>query len=153
MRRWTNGLPDAAARLGAKMALLRGLSASQCRMRADTHPGPEHQCSTPRSDTLLQLSRSPAQPSALRRTAGPYILAHDGHTELSQRPRQEFVGSADAPGRLSRLAHVGRVDGHLLRHWSCRIGCSRSLEEVHVKVFALVAGPFCPSLKVEPTNG
>jgi len=45
MRRWTNGLPGATARLGAMMAL-RGLSASQCRMRADTHPGPEHQCST-----------------------------------------------------------------------------------------------------------
>jgi hypothetical protein len=43
-------------------------------MRADTHPGPEHQCSTPRSDTLMQLSRSPVQHSALRRTAGPYIL-------------------------------------------------------------------------------
>ena len=26
---------------------LRGLAVSQCRMRADTHPGPEHQCSTP----------------------------------------------------------------------------------------------------------
>ena len=74
MRRWTNGLPGATARLGAKMAL-RGLSVSQCRMRADTHPGPEHQCSTQRSDTLMQLSRSTAQYSALRRTAGPYILA------------------------------------------------------------------------------
>ena len=28
-----------------------------------------------RSDTLMQLSRSPAQSSALRRTAGPHILA------------------------------------------------------------------------------
>ena len=74
MRRWTNGLPGATARLGAKMAL-RGLSASQCRMRADTHPGPEQQCSTQRSDTLMQLSRSTAHRSPLRRTAGPYILA------------------------------------------------------------------------------
>ena len=74
MRRWTNGLPGATARLGANLAL-RGLSVSQCRMRADTHPGPEHQCSTQRSDTLMQLSRSTAQHSALRRTAGPYKLA------------------------------------------------------------------------------
>ena len=28
-----------------------------------------------RSDTLMQLSRSPTQHSALRRTAGPYMLA------------------------------------------------------------------------------
>jgi hypothetical protein len=46
VRRWTNGLPGAIARLGASLAL-RGLSVSQCRMCADTHPGPEHQCSTP----------------------------------------------------------------------------------------------------------
>ena len=78
MRRWTNGLPGATARLGAKMAL-RGLSASQCRMRADTHPGPEQQCSTQRSDTLMQLSRSTAHRSPLRRTAGPYILAPFAH--------------------------------------------------------------------------
>src|SRR5215471_14787310 len=39
MRRWTNGLPGATARLGAMMTC-RGLSLSQCRMRADTHPGP-----------------------------------------------------------------------------------------------------------------
>jgi transposase len=39
MKRWTNGLPGAAKRLGAMMAL-RGLSASQPRMRADTHDGP-----------------------------------------------------------------------------------------------------------------
>src|SRR5262249_20510410 len=46
MRRWTNGLPGATERLGANLAL-RGLAVSQCRMRADTHPGPEHRCSTP----------------------------------------------------------------------------------------------------------
>ena len=31
-----------------------------------------------RPDTLMQLSRSPAQHSALRRTAGPYIVAPSG---------------------------------------------------------------------------
>src|SRR5712664_1379739 len=40
MKRWTNGLPGATKRLGAMMAH-RGLSASQPRMRADTHDGPE----------------------------------------------------------------------------------------------------------------
>src|SRR5262249_18619886 len=45
MKRWTNGLPGATKRLGAIMAL-RGLSASQPRMRADTHDGPEQNCST-----------------------------------------------------------------------------------------------------------
>jgi hypothetical protein len=45
MKRWTNGLPGATMRLGAKMAL-RGLSVSQPRMRADTHDGREHNRST-----------------------------------------------------------------------------------------------------------
>src|ERR1700739_2612405 len=40
MKRWTNGLPGATKRLGAMMAQ-RGFSASQPRMRADTHDGPE----------------------------------------------------------------------------------------------------------------
>src|SRR6266404_5318155 len=40
MKRWTNGLPGATKRLGAMMAQ-RGLSASQPRMCADTHDGPE----------------------------------------------------------------------------------------------------------------
>src|SRR6516165_2645006 len=45
------------ARLGAKMAL-RGLAASQPRMRADTHDGPEQIAPLQRPDTLMQLSRS-----------------------------------------------------------------------------------------------
>src|ERR1700756_617610 len=57
MKRWTNGLPGATKRLGAKMAL-RGLSASQPRMRADTHDGPEQIAPLQRPDTLMQLSRS-----------------------------------------------------------------------------------------------
>src|SRR5439155_24476705 len=58
MKRWTNGLPGATKRLGAMMAL-RGLSASQPRMRADTHDGPEQIAPLQRPDTLMQLSRSP----------------------------------------------------------------------------------------------
>src|SRR2546425_3539946 len=57
MKRWTNGLPGATKRLGAMMAL-RGLSASQPRMRADTHDGPEQIAPLQRPDTLMQLSRS-----------------------------------------------------------------------------------------------
>ena len=56
MTRWTNGLPGATKRLGAMMAL-RGLSASQPRMRADTHDGPEQIAPLQRPDTLMQLSR------------------------------------------------------------------------------------------------
>src|SRR5207244_2649533 len=57
MKRWTNGLPGATKRLGAIMAL-RGLSASQPRMRADIHDGPEQIAPLQRPDTLMQLSRS-----------------------------------------------------------------------------------------------
>src|SRR5215831_7870849 len=57
MKRWTNGLPGATKRLGAKMAL-RGLAASQPRMCADTHDGPEQIAPLQRPDTLMQLSRS-----------------------------------------------------------------------------------------------
>src|SRR5262249_32924015 len=57
MKRWTNGLPGAIKRLGAKM-VLRGLAASQPRMRADTHDGPEQIAPLQRPDTLMQLSRS-----------------------------------------------------------------------------------------------
>jgi hypothetical protein len=61
VRRWTNGLPGATATLGAIMTPLRGLPASQCWMRADTHPGPEHQCSIPEVryiDAALTFARS-----------------------------------------------------------------------------------------------
>jgi hypothetical protein len=57
MKRWTNGLPGATKRLGAKMAL-QGLSPSESRMRADTHDGPEQIAPLQRPDTLMQLSRS-----------------------------------------------------------------------------------------------
>ena len=57
MKRWTNGLPGATKRLGAKMAL-RGLAASQPRKRADAHDGQEQIAPLQRPDTLMQLSRS-----------------------------------------------------------------------------------------------
>src|SRR6516162_10796421 len=76
MRRWTNGLPGATARLGAIMTPfevypLVSVGCARIPILARSINAP-HQ----RSDTLMQLSRSPAQRSALRRTAGPYMLAH-----------------------------------------------------------------------------
>src|SRR5262245_5494398 len=52
---------------------LRGLAASQPRMRADTHDGPEQIAPLQRPDTLMQLSRSSILEVHLVRTAGPYI--------------------------------------------------------------------------------
>src|SRR5262245_21885033 len=78
MKRWTNGLPGATKRLGAKMAL-RGLAASQPRMRPDIHDGPEQIAPLQRPDTLMQLSRSLISEVHLVRTAGPYILAQSRH--------------------------------------------------------------------------
>src|SRR5262245_10830633 len=51
MRRWTNGLPGATQRLGAMMTH-RGLSGSKPWMRADTHPGPEHNRSTSEAEYI-----------------------------------------------------------------------------------------------------
>ena len=75
MRRWTNGLPGATARLGASLAPLEAfpivsVGCARIPILARSINAPYQ-----RSDTLMQLSRSPAQLSALRRTAGPYILA------------------------------------------------------------------------------
>src|SRR6266508_1450510 len=79
MKRWTNGLPGAAKRLDAMMAI-RGLSGSQpgCAripMMARSNIAP-----LKRPDTLMQLSRSPARHSTLHRAAGPYIMALSGRS-------------------------------------------------------------------------
>src|ERR1700726_1729332 len=77
MKRWMNGLPGATKRLGAMMAQ-RGLSASQPRMRADTHDGPEqmlhvrgliHCCSS-------HVRRSWSFCLATHGPGHTYILAH-----------------------------------------------------------------------------
>src|SRR5262245_4572423 len=57
MMRWTNGLPSATTRLGAKMAL-RGLAASQPGCARIPMMVRSKRCSTKRPDTLMQLSRS-----------------------------------------------------------------------------------------------
>src|SRR5262252_6638371 len=93
MKRWTNGLPGATKRLGAKMAL-RGLAASQPRMRADTHDGPEQIAPLQRPDTLMQLSRS----SILEVHLVPHGRAiHFGTKQTSQtcRSLSAFGGKAD----------------------------------------------------------
>jgi hypothetical protein len=78
MKRWTNGLPGATKRLGAIMAL-RGLSASQPRMRADTHDGPEQIAPLQRPDTLMQLSRSSILEVHLVPHGRAIHLAQSGH--------------------------------------------------------------------------
>src|SRR5262252_9239447 len=82
MKRWTNGLPGATKRLGAKMAL-RGLAASQPRMRADTHDGPEQIAPLQRPDTLMQLSRSSILEVHLVPHGRAIHLAQSGHRGMS----------------------------------------------------------------------
>src|ERR1700722_1209643 len=86
MKRWTNGLPGATKRLGAMMAQ-RGLSASQPRMRADTHVGPELNAPLQRPDTLMQLSRSSLSEIRLVQRGRAIQIALFGHGAMSdQRP-------------------------------------------------------------------
>src|SRR5262245_51482075 len=87
---------------------LRGLAASQPRMRADTHDGPEQIAPLQRPDTLMQLSRSSILEVHLVRTAGPYIVAH---RDASLR-RTDWVaigGIADMPG-ASRTSGCDATD-------------------------------------------
>jgi hypothetical protein len=82
MKRWTNGLPGATKRLGAKMAL-RGLAASESWLRADTHDGPEQIAPLQRPDTLMQLSRSSILEVHLVPHGRAIHLAQSGHPEMS----------------------------------------------------------------------
>jgi hypothetical protein len=88
MKRWTNGLPGATMRLGAKMAQ-RGLSVSQPRMRADTHVGPELNAPLQRPDTLMQLSRSSFSEIRLVKRGRAIHLAQSVNLR-SVRPRPEL---------------------------------------------------------------
>src|SRR6266545_6500967 len=107
MKRWTNGLPGAAKRLGAMMAL-RGLSGSQpgCAripMMARSNVAPLQ-----RPDTLMQLSRRRSWNSVLHRAAGPYKVALSGRS-LRCGNSAVIGGKADATravpvGNLIRLA-------------------------------------------------
>jgi len=75
MMRWTNGLPDATTRLGAKMAL-RGLAASQPGCARIPMMVRSKRCSTKRPDTLMQLSRSSLSEIRLAPRGRAIHLAH-----------------------------------------------------------------------------
>src|SRR5262245_19361754 len=89
---------------------LRGLAASQPRMRADTHDGPEQIAPLQRPDTLMQLSRSSILEVHLVRTAGPYILAQSGLSAMSAYlsafgVKRTCMGVLLSP-RRSRMTHI-----------------------------------------------
>src|ERR1700686_5355201 len=115
MKRWTNGLPGATKRLGAMMAQ-RGLSASQPRMRADTHDGPEqmlhvrgliHCCSSHvrRSWSFCLATHGRAIHygtfETCRRTPG--MSAHRGRPEvIGAQPERRFL----TPSRPQTFGHI-----------------------------------------------
>src|SRR6202795_891360 len=112
MKRWTNGLPGATKRLGAMMAQ-RGLSASQPRMRADTHDGPEQ---------MLHLRGLIHCCSSHVRRSWSFCLATHGpgHTfwHLSDMPMGTenvcLLGRTGSSRRMvetTRLTHSGHCDG------------------------------------------
>src|SRR5580692_4810775 len=117
MKRWTNGLPGATKRLGAMMAQ-RGLSASQPRMRADTHDGPEQMLHV---RGLIHCCSS-----HVRRSWSFCLATHGpGHTydtvEVPRTCREELSNAADdqrnsasareAP-RKHAFAHSGAGEEH-----------------------------------------
>lgn len=102
MKRWTNGLPGATMRLGAKMAQ-RGLSVSQPRMRADTHVGPELNAPLQRPDTLMQLSRSSLSEIHLAQRGraihvGTFRTSRDVRLESAMRAKAD-IGPGDREAR------------------------------------------------------
>src|SRR5271157_4048115 len=101
MTRWTNGLPGATMRLGAMMAQ-RGLSASQPRMRADTHVGPEQMLHV---KGLIHCCSSHVRRSCSFRLATHGRAIHPG-TKLPIRNVRSSVangGKAD----VARTTHFG----------------------------------------------
>src|SRR5262249_53017720 len=104
MKRWTNGLPGATKRLGAKMAL-RGLAASESWVHADTRDGPEQIAPLQRPDTLMQLSRS----SILEVHLVPHGRAiHFGtkRTYRGKRSHVRFWSEADMHRGVASIASV-----------------------------------------------
>ena len=72
---------------------LRGLSASQPRMRADTHDGPERIAPLQRPDTLMELSRSLISEVHLVPHGRAIHLALNGH--IGQARDVRFESEAD----------------------------------------------------------
>jgi len=58
----------------------------------------------------MQLSRSPAQHSALRRTAGPYISARGRPPSLEHQPGRLSRGTAEAVGHIVGQTAAAGVD-------------------------------------------
>ena len=118
MKRWTNGLPGATMRLGAKMAQ-RGLSVSQPRMRADTHVGPELNAPLQRPDTLMQLSRSSLSEIRLVKRGraihvGTFETCRRTHKKSANRGKPEV---ADFQSKTTRMTQLGPPE---LPHAYCR---------------------------------
>ncbi len=100
MMRWTNGLPSATTRLGAKMAL-RGLAASQPGCARIPMMVRSKRCSTKRPDTLMQLSRS----SLLE---APSCNARPGHTWRYDAVTCHALQSANL--RCPAILHYASID-------------------------------------------
>src|SRR6266480_3586131 len=142
MMRWTNGLPSATTRLGAKMAL-RGLAASQPGCARIPMMVRSKRCSTKRPDTLMQLSRSSLSESRL----APHGRAiHFGTLDRRKRnidgvkrlcvnvvrglvvglahQRDESLRGREVRGRrrteVRGINHaVGRLLGQIEKRWCC----------------------------------
>src|SRR5262249_13176281 len=86
MRRWTNGLPRRNRETGQQNGAFAGLADNSV-SEAHGYPSwPGASMLHTRGLILMQLSRSPAQHFALRRTAGPYILSANGSAERPTKP-------------------------------------------------------------------
>ena len=82
----------------------------------------------------MQLSRSPAQRSALRRTAGPYIVAHGGHLRCRSETAT-CLGPADLRrryGEFPLVTDTGLFHNRDFAWQRCRDQRDRTLGEVLV---------------------
>src|SRR6266566_3913743 len=110
MKRWTNGLPGAAKRLGANLAL-RGLSVSQSGCARIPMMARSKIAPLQRPNTLMQLSRSSVLELPLA-TRGRAI--HNGTTRTSQSQPDMSVHLGEAvkvtPAlEMRRLTRFGRA--------------------------------------------
>jgi hypothetical protein len=116
MKRWTNGLPGATKRLGAKMAL-RGLSPSESRMRADTHDGSEHNRSTSEMLWGGGEEKAPERLEGLRTPDGepipPNTLA-ELHRDMERRRFVRNQIRQIESARLDRLEQAPGEGAHVM---------------------------------------
>src|SRR5262249_42493539 len=103
--RWNEEMDERSARRNQETGCqngLRGLSASQPRMRADTHDGPEQIAPLQRPDTLMQLSRSLILEVHLVPHGRAIHLALSGHPDGSA-ALSAFGAKADISRHLRRV--------------------------------------------------